>query len=101
MHVDRRLFFAFTSALAVAAVSCHDHPAEEHSGTEPHSSPYATCDAIIKACHPYDVGEGTVNQCHSLAHEATSDGACVARKDECLQACASAAADAGAGGDGG
>ena len=70
----------------------HDHGA---SSSGAHASAYPTCDAIIKQCHPLDLGVGKISECHVLAHESTNDAECAAKKDECLAACV--ASDAGDG----
>lgn len=71
----------------------HSIPTDEAGG---HTSPYPTCQKIITECHMYDVGEGEVHDCHEVAHGASDDGACVAKKDDCSRICAAAGADAGA-----
>jgi len=65
------------------------------SGYTDHSSAYPTCDQIIKACHPYDIGEGFIHDCHDQGHGAKSDADCTPVKDRCLDACNAAAVDAG------
>jgi len=97
MHIDRSRFLVLTSALAALVASCHSHPADEHgAGTDGgHSSIYPSCDTIIKACHAKDVGEGPVNDCHSLAHDATGDDVCAPKKDACLKTCQDAVVDGG------
>lgn len=78
---------------ATASAGCdHDH---EHGADGGHTSPYPTCDAIMDACHPLDVEEGPIHDCHNVAHDATSDAPCIARRDECLRICV-APSDAGA-----
>jgi hypothetical protein len=78
------------AALALATPGCKS---DEDSNPYPHghTSPYPTCDAIIKACHTVDLGEGKPSECHGLGHDATKDEDCQPKKDECLKACAEAA----------
>ena len=87
---------ALTAALAsfVACKSDDDHD-HDHS----HMSPYPACDAIIEACHPVDKGEGRISECHTTAHEATSDATCAPIKDECIRVCEAAPVDGGGGAD--
>jgi len=104
MKIDRTRFLLLTTGIAAMVVSCsHSHPTDEHAADAGgHSSSYPSCDAIIKACHMNDVGAGPVNDCHSLAHEATNDAVCAPKKDACLKTCQEAAADGGTdSGDGG
>lgn len=89
--------FALFALLAAGCSSSDDkQTSSSSSGYTDHSSPYPTCDQIIKACHPYDIGEGTIHDCHDQGHEAKSDADCTPVKDLCLSTCAAAAADAGA-----
>ncbi len=79
-------------ALVVGAGCSDDH---SHGTTS-----FATCLAIIDACHPVDPGTGQIHECHEAAESATSDEACVAKKDSCLALCKAAppvTADAGSG----
>ena len=104
MLIDRTRFLLTTAAIAAMAVACSDsHSADEHGGADAggHSSAYPACDAIIKACHMKDVGAGPVNDCHSLAHEATSDQVCIPKKEACLKTCQDAVIDDGGGADAG
>jgi hypothetical protein len=68
----------------------HDH------GATGHTSPFATCNTIIQACHKLDVGEGPIHDCHDLADGAKSDADCAAQKDHCLATCVET--DGGGGG---
>ena len=81
---------------AFAYFGCSDH--DHHAGAGAHDSPYPTCKAIIDACHPYDVGEGPVHDCHDQAHEAAGEASCIPIKDNCIQLCEAAGRDAGADG---
>jgi hypothetical protein len=83
------VFAILTAAIGALAVASCSHDDHDHT-TTPHSSPYPTCDAIIKQCHPLDVGEGPIHTCHDVAHGAKSDADCVPKKDECLRVCAAA-----------
>lgn len=85
---------ALLAATAAAACSSDDHDHTASGGV--HSSPYPSCDAIIKACHLYDIGPGPVHDCHDVGHGAKSDADCAPRKDACLKICDDASKDAGA-----
>ena len=88
---------ALLALLVAGCSSSSDNTSSSSSsGYTDHSSRYPTCDQIIKACHPYDIGEGRIHDCHDQGHEAKSDADCTPVKDLCLSACAAAAADAGA-----
>lgn len=86
MKIDKTRFLLLATTLGALVASCDSHPADEHGPRDP-SSPYPACDAIIKACHEKDVGGGPVNACHEIAHGATSDDACIPKKDECIKTC--------------
>lgn len=106
MKIDRTRFLLLTTGIAALMASCDSHPSDEHgaSGNDAgaHSSPYPSCDVIIKNCHMKDIGEGPVSECHGLAHNATSDDVCAPKKDACLKTCQEANVDGDAGiGDGG
>lgn len=96
------VFAMVAGAALVGSAGCSSdgdkNSSSSSSGYVDHSSPYPDCDAIIKACHPYDVGEGTVHDCHDQGHEATSNDKCAPVKEMCLKACQEAAAAAGADG---
>ena len=90
-------------AASLAAVACvyacsddHDHDHDHGASSGGHTSPYPSCNAITQACHPVDVGEGEIHDCHDLGHAAKSDSDCAPKKDRCLEVCNAAAADAGA-----
>ncbi len=99
MKIQRCSFLILTASIASIAASCSSHPSEEH-GNNPypggHSSQFPTCDAIIKQCHPLDVGEGPIHDCHDLGHGAEKDEDCIPKKDECLTKICIAGSDAGA-----
>jgi hypothetical protein len=76
----------FGSLLFLGVVSCSDDTTSKTDAGS-HYSSYPTCDAIIKACHPLDVGDGPIHDCHDLGHGATSDAECAPKKDECLRTC--------------
>ncbi len=85
------------AAVCAAALitACHDD--DDHA----HETTYPSCEAISEACHPFDLGQGPAHDCHELAHGATSDATCAARKDACLKTCSPAdggASDAPSGG---
>ena len=97
---------ALACVMAAAAVAtfvslgCDDHDDGDHSHTGGgHESAYPSCKAVSGACHEVDVGEGRIHECHEIAHSAKSDDDCAAVKDECLQVCEAASADAGASSD--
>lgn len=95
--------FAVGLALVVVAACSDKESSSSSSGTSgksssgytDHSSPYPACDEIIKACHPLDVGEGTIHDCHDQGHGAKSDNDCIPVKEMCLKLC-KGGADAGA-----
>lgn len=79
----------------------HSHDTGEEGG---HSSPYPSCQAIIDACHPKDIGEGAAHDCHEIAHDNGTEEKCAAAKSQCLVTCGTVqglpdgGADAGDGG---
>jgi hypothetical protein len=79
-------------AVVASVYACSDHD-DEHEHVVPtdeaggHTSPYPSCNAITKACHAFDVGEGPIHDCHEVGHEATSDEPCAAVKTKCLALC--------------
>lgn len=77
--------FVGLSLLACGSNSPPDTPA---------GASFASCKAIVDACHEVDEGTGPVHECHDLSHEASTDEACAARKTECVAICTSAG-DAG------
>jgi hypothetical protein len=79
---------AFAAASLLACGS--DSPPETPAGAS-----FASCKAIVDACHDVDEGVGPVHECHDLSHEATTDEACAARRTECVATCSAAAHDAG------
>ena len=87
---------AFAGILACSHDDDHSH--SEDGGA--HTSAFAACQTIIDACHEKDVGTGPVHDCHDLAHEATSEAACTAKKDECVKTCNASGTDAGSDGGG-
>lgn len=86
----------FSLSLGALFLACgHDDDDHSHSPTGGHTSQFASCQAIIDACHPKDVGEGAAHDCHDFAHApAANEASCAAKKTECLATCN--AADAGA-----
>ncbi len=87
---------AATAALAWTGCDSHDEGNHGASGGG-HTSPYPACNEIVASCHEVDTGAGEINDCHSTAHDAKSDGDCTPIKDRCLQICAEAKADGGGG----
>ena len=88
---------ATVAMLAFVACSSDDTPAppaDPSSGD--HDSPYPACAEIIEACHPFDIGEGPLHDCHTTAHEATSEAPCLPIEENCVKICSEATADAGA-----
>lgn len=71
-------------------------PATMENG-EP-TSPYPSCQAILHACHPKDIGEGPPHDCHELAHDDGTEAKCAAKKDECVKTCDSFDAGSSSGG---
>lgn len=70
----------------------------ERENGEP-TSPFTSCQVILHACHPLDVGEGDIHDCHETAHDnGASEANCASAKDRCLKVCVP---DAGASGDAG
>lgn len=68
----------------------------DHSTDGGHVSSYPSCQAIIDKCHPLDLGDpGPIHDCHELAHDATDDATCAAKKAECEKTCVPGAADSG------
>ncbi len=86
-------YFAFSAVLFLSAPACSDSHSHDVDGG-PHTSSFASCQAILDACHEFDTGEGPVHDCHEIAHDATSEETCAPKKTACLATCA-AAADAG------
>jgi len=80
---------------ALGCSSSDDKKPSSSSGYTDHTSPYPTCNAIIQWCHPYDVGEGEIHNCHDQGHEAKSDADCIPVKQHCFDACQAGAQDAG------
>lgn len=85
---------ALLAAGCVYACSSHDDDGHAHGADAGHESQYPTCRIIMDACHELDTGDGPIHDCHEVAHGATSDDPCVAKKDECLKTCV-APADGG------
>lgn len=96
-----RSLLALTFVGAVLFACGHDDD-DDHSHDGPsggHTSKFASCQAIIDACHPKDTGEGAAHDCHDQAHApAATEASCAAKKDACLTTCTAPAgpADAGA-----
>ena len=75
-----------TSAPTAAAPST---PAPTASATAPSTAPDA-CSEIAGSCHEHDgkgAGATKIHECHELGHAHKLD-VCVARRQECLDACA-------------
>jgi hypothetical protein len=97
---------AATLATMAGLYACSSHTEDGHTHNVPtdeaggHTSPYPSCNAITQACHKFDVGEGAIHDCHDLAHAATSDEPCAAKKVGCLAICVEeAGADGGDAGE--
>lgn len=91
----RHLWLALSMTLGLLACSSDKStPAPAPTG---HASKYPTCNEIIQACHPFDVGEGPIHDCHDLGHSATSDADCIPKKADCLRICVPSAEDGGTG----
>ncbi|MBN8614205.1 MAG: hypothetical protein J0L92_26640 [Deltaproteobacteria bacterium] len=81
-------------ALLVLAAGCGPGDSTADTGE---LSGLVDCDAIIEACHDYDMGFGDLSECHDLAHDATSNMVCLPERDRCVALCEAAAmADSGA-----
>lgn len=94
----RHIWLALSMTLGLVACSSDKTTTSPTPATTGHVSPYPACNEIIQACHPLDVGDGPIHDCHDLGHEAKSDADCSPKKDECLRVCV---ADAGSSGDAG
>ncbi len=96
MKLTRCFVTAASAFVLIASVYACSSSTTPSTGTADaggaHSSPYPTCDAIIKQCHPFDVEEGPIHDCHDLGHAAQSDAPCIEKRDECFRICV---ADAG------
>lgn len=95
--MNKKLWGAATAAAFAAVIwgcsSDDDHHSSSSSGGD-HTSPYPSCQAIIDACHPVDVGDGPQHDCHEIAHDNGTEASCAAKKAECLVTCSSVS-DAG------
>ena len=87
----RKILFILAAATIATAAGCTSSDGHDHSSSGGHSSEYPSCDAIIKACHLYDIGPGPVHDCHDVGHAAKSDADCAPKKDACLKTCNDAA----------
>lgn len=95
---------ALIASVAFVYACSSDDDDHSHSETSGHTSPFASCQTIIDACHELDVGEGAIHDCHEIGHdatEATGDSECVAKKDECLKTCVADAGTTDGGSDAG
>jgi hypothetical protein len=94
----KAIWILFAAALVIGGGACTRDDEPTHADAGGHSSLYPTCDEIIKRCHPLDVGEGPIHDCHDLGHGAESDEVCVKQKDACFRVCVpdAGASDAGA-----
>jgi hypothetical protein len=97
--MKKKIFGAALAAVLVAVAwgcSSDDDQKPSSSSGGDHTSPYPSCQAILDACHPLDVGEGPIHDCHELAHEEGTEQTCAAKKAECLTTCSKPdAGDAG------
>lgn len=104
-----KLFLAASAAVAMFALaqgcsSSDDKTSSSSSSSsgengEP-TSPFPSCQEILHACHPLDVGEGPIHDCHETAHDDGTEAKCAAAKDQCLKTCV-APSDAGTSTDSG
>ena len=82
--------FVAVFALAQGCSSSDDTKSNTSSSSgengEP-TSPFPSCQAILHACHPLDVGEGAIHDCHETAHDNGTEAKCAAAKDQCLKVC--------------
>ena len=91
----------------VVMAACSDHHDDDghddgdghhssSSGASGHTSEFPSCQAIIDACHPADVGEGPAHDCHEIAHDNGTEDKGAAKKQECIVTCQTVTgADAG------
>ncbi len=71
------------TAFAFACSDDHDH---DEGGA--HTSAFPSCQTIIDACHPLDVGDGPIHDCHEVGHgTGATEANCAAKKTECLATC--------------
>jgi hypothetical protein len=76
--------------LAPLALGCSDdHDHDEDNGDGHTHDDHPECMPIIEACHPKDVGEGRVNECHTIGHDGTA-AECAEVEDECVAVCEAA-----------
>jgi hypothetical protein len=69
-----------------------DAPASDAGAAHPPAGAPDVCSEIAGACHAHDSksGSGLIHECHALGHAHKLD-VCIARRKECLDACAAAA----------
>lgn len=73
-------------------LACTSAPVTPDSG---HLTGAPSCDAIITACHPFDMGTGELAECHELAHDSGVEATCAPERERCVALCEAAAGDAG------
>jgi uncharacterized Zn-binding protein involved in type VI secretion len=80
---------ACSSDKDAAPIDDHGHdPDHGHEGEVDFCDLPASCQEIMKACHPKDLGEGdAISDCHAVAHEDGTQASCDARHDECVELC--------------
>lgn len=83
-----KAFVALVVTTALAACGTAPPPAPAASAAPPPTAPDA-CSELAGACHEHDskLGNATIHECHVLGHAHKLE-ACIARKQECLAACA-------------
>lgn len=75
--------------LAFALVGCASSPAATAPSTSTPAAAAANseaCNEIAKACHRHDKEAGVIHDCHELGHAQNLE-ACLARRQQCLEAC--------------
>jgi len=94
---------ATMAAATFAWTGCDSHEEGGHTGGDAgHVTAFPICTEITHACHEVDTGDpGPIHDCHETAHGAKAESECSAVKDDCIQICEAAKADAGLTGDGG
>ena len=90
---------SFAAACFIGAmlrvVACKTgEPPDQHTS-------FVACEEISVACHNLDDGAASpARECHGLAHRATDEATCLAKRADCLADCGAEAAAGDAGGGG-
>lgn len=78
--------FALAQGCSSSDTAANTSSSSSGENGEP-TSPFPSCQAILHACHPLDVGEGAIHDCHETAHDNGTEATCAAAKDQCLKTC--------------